>query len=43
MRIIDRPVSDGAAHTRTELGAALAAAGIEGDGLARTYLVGDCS
>jgi hypothetical protein len=39
MATIDRAVSDGEAHTRAELGAALTAAGIEGDGLARTYLV----
>lgn len=39
MTAIDRLVSDGEAHTRAELGAALAAAGIEGEGLARTYLV----
>jgi Winged helix DNA-binding domain len=39
MTAIDRAVSDGEAHTRAELGAALAAAGFEGDGLARTYLV----
>jgi hypothetical protein len=39
MATIDRAVSDGEAHTRNELGAALAADGIEVDRLALTYMV----
>jgi hypothetical protein len=39
MVTIDRAVSDGEAHTRNELGAALAADGIEFDRLALTYMV----